>query len=123
VAAGTGAYTASTELVVTGTSSPASEDPSILNGRYYQNGEYSGKGFYVKDNAPAYTPFNNPENAPLIFWDGDWWNLIAGDDQGLWLSNEDVTTPDLVETWQADASETGPPVITATIMGISPVIP
>lgn len=120
---GTGSYTAPTVLVVTGTSSPASEDPSILNGRYYQNGDWNGKGFYVKDNAPAYTPSNNPEDAPLIYWDGNFWNLIAGNDQGLWLSNEDVTTPDLVETWQADGMETGPPVITPATIGITPVIP
>jgi hypothetical protein len=55
-----------------------------------------------------------------IFWNGNYWSINSSDGSPLYLSYEDVATPDLVTTWQVEDGQPPAPTVTAEM---SPAIP
>lgn len=74
---------------------------AIVNGTYTYTGDVAGKPAYAK-------------GAIVLFWDGQYWGIGEPEIASYYYAEDDVATPDLVTTWQAD-NEGSEPVPTVTV--------
>jgi hypothetical protein len=79
-------------VIVSG--SGGGEFGSNVNGTYTERGEILGKPYYNLVGEP-----NDPEFGTVIRAEGGAWFILNFDDGALYLGNEDVAFPWLVETW------------------------
>jgi hypothetical protein len=100
-----GTITRNGSLVVSGIT-----DPEEMNGELVSVGTINGKEAWSTDGLQE----NSEENWVIIYWSsGSWFMMMNGEESTpMWVSNEDVETPDLVTEWLPGGSETGDPVLT-----------
>ena len=81
---------------------------SAVNGTYTESGTYEGRPKYVYDNY-------------VLMWNGleiAWVILHSDGYPTYYYSSDDVATPDLCTTWEANSGEPPVPTVTKEVTGI-----